>query len=333
MNKFSTSTTISISYQGSQPRYTPEAPIDVPRLDTNHGTPVPLETATYVSDLVASNPAASDPLAGADDHLRLIKATTKATLAHTGPLTNTDNQLIPAAGTSAKPAYAFAAEPTLGFYRSAAGVMSLAGGKMSPTGLREVGETAMFLAEPASLGKVTADTGKDWLELNGATYNVADYPTLASRLGVSSGTFTLPDMYTLGRFPRSRTAATAVRTAQANTVGPHTHPDVTTTTAAENATHTHTFSGTTGNDSPDHTHAGALNMAAAYNSPGGATVVAGNSTTSTSGASTRHQHSFSGTTSVESATHAHGVTVPTLANTGTTETRPEALSFVFAVKT
>lgn len=335
MNKFSTSTTISISYQGSQPRYTPEAPIDVPRLDTNHGTPVPLETATYVSDLVASNPAASDPLAGADDHLRLIKATTKATLAHTGPLTNTDNQLIPAAGTSAKPAYAFAAEPTLGFYRSAAGVMSLAGGKMSPTGLREVGETAMFLAEPASLGKVTADTGKDWLELNGATYNVADYPTLASRLGVSSGTFTLPDMYTLGRFPRSRTAATAVRTAQANTVGPHTHPDVTTTTAAENAIHTHTFSGVTGsmNQNAAHNHqsdgweGGSLSGGGGV---GGAFVSLSRTTSTTN---TDHQHAFSGTTSVESATHAHGVTVPTLANTGTTETRPAALSFVFAVKT
>jgi hypothetical protein len=40
---------------------------------------VPLETATYISDLVTSNPAASDPLSGADDHIRLIKATIKAT--------------------------------------------------------------------------------------------------------------------------------------------------------------------------------------------------------------------------------------------------------------
>ncbi len=64
---------------------------------------MPLETAVFISDLVTSNPAASDPLAGVDDDLRLIKATTKATLAHTGPLTNTDNQLIPADGTSTRP--------------------------------------------------------------------------------------------------------------------------------------------------------------------------------------------------------------------------------------
>jgi microcystin-dependent protein len=40
---------------------------------------VPLESATYVTDLVASNPASSDPLSNADDHIRLIKATIRAT--------------------------------------------------------------------------------------------------------------------------------------------------------------------------------------------------------------------------------------------------------------
>jgi hypothetical protein len=111
---------------------------------------VPLETATYISDLVTSNPAASDPLSGADDHLRLLKATAKATFAHTGQLTNSDNQLIPAAGTSTKPAYAFAAEPTLGFYRSAAGVISITGGKFK--GGVSTGAVQMFVGPPASLG-------------------------------------------------------------------------------------------------------------------------------------------------------------------------------------
>jgi hypothetical protein len=295
---------------------------------------VPLETATYVSDLVTSNPAASDPLANADDHLRLVKATLKATLAHTGQLTNTDNQLIPAAGTSTKPAYSFAAEPTLGLYRSATGVMSVAGGKLK--GTRDPGEVATWLKEPASLGKATSDTGKDWLELNGATYNRTDYPALADFMnGVGVGTtFTLPDMYTLGRFPRSRTAATAALTAQANTVGPHTHPDVTPTTAAETQEHTHGFSGTTGNDSPDHTH-GYTRRGGVIHQDGtqGATVATQDVADTTAGASTRHQHGFSGTTAGRSATHNHTVTVSTPANTGTTETRPEALSFVFAVKT
>lgn len=305
---------------------------------------MPLETATYLSDLVTSNPAASDPLSNADDHLRLLKATAKATFAHTGQLTNSDNQLIPAAGTSAKPAYAFAAEPTLGLYRSAAGVMKVTGGRLS--GGADTGSVQMFLKEPSSLGKVTADTGRDYLDLNGATYNRVDYPNLADFInGVGVGTtFTLPDMYTTGRFPRSRTAAVAALTAQANTVGPHTHPDVTVNTSGETANHAHSFSGTTGTDSPDHTHGTTLGVNNGV--AGGSTFVAyssfavigvgttsSTSTLTSAGASARHQHSFSGTTGAENAAHAHVVTVSTPANTGTTETRPEAIAFVFAVKT
>jgi microcystin-dependent protein len=40
---------------------------------------LPLETATYITDLVTSNPAHSDGLNNADAHLRLIKGTIKAT--------------------------------------------------------------------------------------------------------------------------------------------------------------------------------------------------------------------------------------------------------------
>lgn len=38
-----------------------------------------LETGTYISDLVSTNPTSSDPKSQGDDHLRLIKATVKAT--------------------------------------------------------------------------------------------------------------------------------------------------------------------------------------------------------------------------------------------------------------
>jgi microcystin-dependent protein len=38
-----------------------------------------LETGTYISDLVATNPVGSDPIAYADDHLRLIKSSLLAT--------------------------------------------------------------------------------------------------------------------------------------------------------------------------------------------------------------------------------------------------------------
>ena len=38
-----------------------------------------LETGTYISDLVATNPTATDPKSQGDDHLRLIKSTVKVT--------------------------------------------------------------------------------------------------------------------------------------------------------------------------------------------------------------------------------------------------------------
>lgn len=295
---------------------------------------MPLETATNVSDLNASNPAHSDGLNQADAHLRLIKAALKSTLAHTGQLTNADNQLIPAAGTSTKPAYSFATEPTLGFYRSAAGIVTFSGGRLN--GHLEPSTVQMFMVQPASLGRVTTDTGKEWLELNGATYNVADYPALAAKLGVASGTFTLPDMYTLGRFPRSRTAAVAALTTQANTVGPHTHPDVAITTGTESSDHSHGFSGTTGSMNRNNPHSHTSNAAVdngASSTGGGAFNINSRGTATINAADINHEHAFSGTTGGRSAAHTHNATVPTPANTGTTETRPEAIAFVFAVKT
>ena len=53
-----------------------------------------LETATYINGLVATNPASVDPLAQADDHLRLIKSTVKATFPSiTGAVTSTQAEL------------------------------------------------------------------------------------------------------------------------------------------------------------------------------------------------------------------------------------------------
>jgi len=42
-----------------------------------------LETGTYISDLTATNPTATDPKSEGDDHLRLIKSTIKATFPNT----------------------------------------------------------------------------------------------------------------------------------------------------------------------------------------------------------------------------------------------------------
>ena len=49
-----------------------------------------LETGTHISDLNAANPVSTDGLAQADDHLRLIKSTIKASFPNiTGAMTAT----------------------------------------------------------------------------------------------------------------------------------------------------------------------------------------------------------------------------------------------------
>lgn len=53
-----------------------------------------LEQATYINQLVTANPQATDTVAQADDHIRLIKSTLKATFPNiTGPVTVTQGQL------------------------------------------------------------------------------------------------------------------------------------------------------------------------------------------------------------------------------------------------
>lgn len=43
-----------------------------------------LEVATYIADLVATNPLISDPVGQGDDHLRLLKSTVKNTFPNLG---------------------------------------------------------------------------------------------------------------------------------------------------------------------------------------------------------------------------------------------------------
>lgn len=71
-----------------------------------------LETGTYISDLVSTNPAGTDTLDKADDHLRLIKSTIKATFPNiTGAVTLTQAQLNAAARTNV--ANTFSADQTI----------------------------------------------------------------------------------------------------------------------------------------------------------------------------------------------------------------------------
>jgi hypothetical protein len=64
--------------------------------------PVPLESASFISDLVTTNPIATDPISQADDHLRLLKSALKTTFPNVdGAVTGTPAQLNQAAAANA----------------------------------------------------------------------------------------------------------------------------------------------------------------------------------------------------------------------------------------
>ena len=62
---------------------------------------MPLETATHIASLVATNPAGSDDLSTADDHIRLIKQTLLTDLPLTTPATAAGISVLTAATVNA----------------------------------------------------------------------------------------------------------------------------------------------------------------------------------------------------------------------------------------
>lgn len=148
---------------------------------------------------------------------------------------------------------------------------------------------------------------------------------------MNTGTVTLPDATTTGRYRRSRTSTVHVGTAQSDQNKAHTH---TGTTGTESADHTHTFSGNTGIESANHTHSEIRPSGSNTTTGGGGFTVfdggAAGFTTQTGTQSVNHTHAFSGTTSGKSATHTHSFTT---ASDGGTEVRPSTLVLLTCIKT
>jgi microcystin-dependent protein len=98
-------------------------------------------------------------------------------------------------------------------------------------------------------------------------------------------------------------------------------------TGGQSVGHTHSFSGTTGDQSQSHTHNYVKVVSAA---PGGIESGPGFKFegATTDAASNGHTHNFSGTTSGTSVDHTHSI-----ANYGTTETRPRNVAMNYIIKT
>jgi microcystin-dependent protein len=187
-------------------------------------------------------------------------------------------------------------------------------------------------------------TPSGWILCDGGLYgrtsgDPSPQPNLFDVIGITYGvgdsltTFAVPDLR--GMFVRGFDNARGIDplrafgTQQADSFKSHNHSG---NTGLFNATHTHSFSGTTGTDSPDHTHS--------YTKLGTGYVLSGSNTGSdaaarntaaaatTGGASTRHAHTYSGTTSSGGSNHQH-----TIASDGQTETRPQNVAMNYIIKT
>ncbi len=194
---------------------------------------MPLETATYISDLVTSNPAASDGMNNADDHMRMIKAALKTTFPSiTGAVTATHTQINNAVaatgngvGTLADTG-AFFKTSGDGFVNTLAGDIDVKlagsigatfqrtggvnffkvfGSLQVDTSITAASITAAGIAPIGSMMMWLSDTLPPtsegvWVWANGSAINRTTYATCFARLGTSWGagdgstTFNLPNM-------------------------------------------------------------------------------------------------------------------------------------------
>lgn len=195
----------------------------------------------------------------------------------------------------------------------------------------DVGKVSMFAGASVPAGH---------LECTGASLLRASYPELFTKIGTAWGTvdlnhFTLPDMTTLGRFPRSRKTGTDdVGTTYAHQVGTHSHTGTVTVSGTTTAagTHNHTATSTVTDAGHSHLIYGPSGSVANTGTTGGtgniegalahssSTAVTGVQVTTTLSTAPDHTHNFSASSAF------------TTDATGGTETRPNAIVFRFYIK-
>lgn len=189
---------------------------------------MPLETGTYLPDLVAANPAHTDGLNQGDGHLRLIKSVLLATFPNwtdtsgvggLGALTSTQLQLdnavknvVTGTGTQAflptgtgisAPGISWAGDPDTGIYKNGEGTLQFVSDGTVIVGMGPAGINANGVPYVGGTGQIamagaiwmyqgpSVPTG--WAWMNGQTVSSASNPGLTAIYGQSGGNVTLPD--------------------------------------------------------------------------------------------------------------------------------------------
>lgn len=146
-----------------------------------------LESATYISDLVATNPAAGDNRSEGDDHLRLVKSVLKASFPNlTGAVSPTQTELNYVDGVTSAiqtqiDAKAPTASPTFtgtinGAAMTLTGAVNLSGLLTGSAGLTISGgavtltsASSVAAPTPAAASNGTAVATTEWVRTYGAT--------------------------------------------------------------------------------------------------------------------------------------------------------------------
>jgi microcystin-dependent protein len=202
----------------------------------------------------------------------------------------------------------------------------------APSTLNTLNELAAALGDDANfattitnalspIGSVTAyalpTPPAGWLLCDGSIYSASAYPTLSVGLGSTYGgngttTFAVPNLK--GRIPVGLDSSQTEFDTHGETGGAKTH----TLTSSEIPAHSHPntaaftgTAGTTGNDSPDHSHSwgyASTPLAYGWSITGGTAGYNTSGTSTTNGANQRHQHSFtpSGTIAMTNANNTGG---------------------------
>jgi hypothetical protein len=188
---------------------------------------MPLEAGTFISDLNASNPAGTDTLDRADDHLRLIKSTVKATFPNiTGAVTPTQADLnkLTSSGSPQFSTIELGAASDTTLSRVSAGVIAVegkpvvmtTGGQTIEHALGAVGTPSLTATGDLNTGfwfpaadTIAASTGgterlrvdSTGLGVNGAaaaTFNVFSTAASTSQFRVTGGTSVSPQAVLYG---------------------------------------------------------------------------------------------------------------------------------------
>ena len=302
---------------------------------------MPLETATYISQLNAANPAHTDQLSVDDSHMRLVKSTILSTFANftatalqstqamidaaCNAVVNGSAQAVLALGSAGAPSMSFLGRLTNGLYSPAANQVAIATNgtqavlvdasqNVSVAGAYQGGSGQLVPLGGGLLWFTNSLPAGNFQWANGQAISRTTYAALFALLGTTWGagdgstTFNIPDLrdrVPVGTATMGGAADPGLITQYAGTLATGLGEGQHTLSSGEMPAHTHTQQGsfTSGTESANHTHTTPFFAGNPLNQLGGGGSNNANNLAGTYG------NNSNATSATESVAHTHTVTI------------------------